>query len=285
VPDSGIPHEIIDRARENLTKNYRPRKASQNYYELKGLVFCGSCGLRMTTYTAKGYRYYICQKRRKWGAEACDGPLRSAETTTTRKRSVGLENEVIDYVQDLIGNPDKLKAQLDAAIAAESTRNADKDVASWVGVVEECDRKRAAYQDQQAAGLMTLDELADKLRALETTRATAEGHLANARAGLNRVEDLRATKTAMLRAYTTGIEYDGIRYFSPEMRREIYEALRLGITVAPDGTARIRGNADAKVIRITRAVEDYAAEVEEYRGRLKVSSSKDSAVVMAEVAG
>jgi hypothetical protein len=54
VPDSGIPHEIIDLARENLTKNYRPRKASQNYYELKGLVFCGSCGLRMTTYTAEG---------------------------------------------------------------------------------------------------------------------------------------------------------------------------------------------------------------------------------------
>jgi hypothetical protein len=132
---------------------------------------------------------------------------------------------------------------------------------------------------------MTLDELADKLRALEVTRTTAEGHVANARAGLNRVEDLRATKRAMLEAYAAGIEYDGISYFSPEMRREIYEALRLRITVGSDGTAHIQGNADANVIRLTRGVEDYAAEVEEYRGKLRVSSSKGSAVVMAEVAG
>jgi hypothetical protein len=58
------------------------------------------------------------------------------------------------------------------------------------------------------------------------------------------------------------------------------------VTVAADGSARIRGNADANVIRLTRGVADYAAEVEEFRGRLRVSSlSKDSDEVMAEVAG
>jgi site-specific DNA recombinase len=101
VPDAGIPQETIERARNNLTKNYRPRRASKHYYELKGLVFCDSCGLRMTTYTAGDYRYYICQKRRKWGIEACDGPVRTAETARKRRRSVGLENEVMDYVQKL----------------------------------------------------------------------------------------------------------------------------------------------------------------------------------------
>jgi hypothetical protein len=188
-------------------------------------------------------------------------------------------------VQDLISTPDKLQAQLDAAIAAESTRNPDKDMTTWVGVVEDCDRKRAAYQDQQAAGPMTLDELADKLRALEGTKATAEDHLSNARAGQDRVEELRTTKKAMLEAYTAGIQHDGIRYFSPEMRREIYESLRLGVTVAADGTARIQGNADANVIRLTHGVEDYGHEVERYRGKLRVSSSKVSAMEMAEVAG
>jgi hypothetical protein len=152
VPDSGIPHKTIGTARENLSTNYRPRAQAGHYYKLKGLVYCEECGLRMTTYTAGGYRYYVCQKRRKWGTEACGGALRSAETTTTRKRSIGLEDEVTDYVQDVISNPDKLRAQLDAAIAAESTRNPDKDVTSWLRVVDDCDKKRGAYQDQQAAG-------------------------------------------------------------------------------------------------------------------------------------
>jgi site-specific DNA recombinase len=287
VPDSGIPHEIIDRARENLSKNYRPRTQAGHYYELKGLVYCESCGLKMTTYTAGGYRYYICQSRRKF--QSCDGAVRSAKTTTKRKRSVGLEDEVMDYVQDLIENPDKLSAQLDAAIAAESTRNPDDDVASWLRAVDECDRKRGAYQDQQAAGLMTLDELADKLRELDRTKATAEEHLANARAGQNRVEELQATKRAMLEAYTAGIAYDGIHSFPAEMRREIYDALQLKVTVSPYGTPRYQGLANAQVIRLTRGVEEYGHEVEQYREKLRVggkpSSSKRTATVMAEVAG
>ena len=214
---------------------------------------------------------------------------RSAKTTTKRKRSVGIEDEVMDYVQDLIANPDKLSTQLDAAIAAESIRNAEDDVTSWLRVVGDCDRKRGAYQDQQAAGLMTLDELADKLRELDKTKATAEEHLADARAGENRVEELRATKRAMLQAYAAGITYDGIHSFPAEMRREIYDALQLKVTVSPDGTPRYQGIADAQVIRLTRAVEEYGHEVEQYREKLRVrgklSSSKGTATVMAEVAG
>jgi site-specific DNA recombinase len=287
VPDSSIPHEIIDRARENLSKNYRPRAQAGHYYELQGLVYCEECGLRMTTYTAGGYRYYICQSRRKF--QSCDGPVRSATTTTKRKRSVGLEDEVMDYVQGLISSPDKLRAQLDAAIAAESTRNRDKDVASWLRVVDDCGKKRAKYQEMYAADVVTLDELRTKLHELDATKSQAEEHLANARAGQSRVEELRATKKAMLEAYATGIQYDGIRYFTPEMRREIYEALRLKVTVAADGNPRIQGIADAQVIRLTRGVVEYGREVEQYRQKLmvggKVSSSKGTATVMAEVAG
>ena len=51
----------------------------------------------MTTYTAGGYWYYICQSRRK--SQSCDGPVRSAKTMTKRKRSVGLEDEGMDYVK------------------------------------------------------------------------------------------------------------------------------------------------------------------------------------------
>jgi site-specific DNA recombinase len=289
VPDSGTPHEIIDRARENLSKNYRPRAQAGHYYELKGLVYCEECGLRMTTYTAGGYRYYICQKRRKWGIEVCTGAVRSAETTTTRRRNIGLEDEVADYVQDLISNPDKLRAQLHAAIAAESTRNPDQDVTSWLRVLDDCGKKREKYQKMYASDLVTLDELSDKLRELDKTKATAEEHLANARAGQSRIEELRATNKAMLEAYTAGIAYDGIHSFPAEMRREVYEALRLKVTVAKDGTPRMQGVADAQVIRLTRAVEDYGHEVEQYREKLRVggelSSSKGTATVMSVEVG
>ncbi len=73
------------------------------------------------------------------------------------------------------------------------------------------------------------------------------------------------------------------------MRREIYKALRLKVTVAKDSMPRIQGVVDAQVIRLTRAVEDYGHEVEQYREKVRVggklSSSKDTATVMAEVAG
>jgi hypothetical protein len=81
---------------------------------------------------------------------------------------------------------------------------------------------------------------------------------------------LRATKKAMLEAYTARLAYNGTHSFPPEIRREIYEALRLKVRVAKDGTPRIQGVADAQVIELTRAVEDYGYEVEHYREKLRV---------------
>lgn len=285
VPDSGIPHEIIDRARENLTKNYRPRAKAQHYYELKGLVFCEECGLRMTTYTADGYRYYICQKRRKYkpdDPDYCNGAVRSAETTQRRKRSVGLEDDVMDYVQDLISNPDRLSREIDVAIATVETRKDDS--ATWFKVVEKADRDRAADQEMFRAGVMTMDELTANLARYEEQRKIAEGHLAESRGQQQRVEELRATKRALLGAYATEIEYDGIRYLEPELRREIYDALQFSVLVAADGTPRFKGVADAQVIKLSRAVERHG-EVSYGRLRPGLSLSKDTAVVMAEVAG
>jgi hypothetical protein len=131
--------------------------------------------------------------------------------------------------------------------------------------------------------LMTMDELASKLRALGSTKATAEGHLAQAREGGNRIEELRTAKRAMLAAYASGILYDGIYYFSPELRREIYEALRLKITVG-HGSLKFDANVDAEVIRLTREVEEYAGEIERYRDKVRISRKKTDKV-MVEVAG
>ncbi len=70
----------------------------------------------------------------------------------------------------------------------------------------------------------------------------------------------------MLEAYEHGIYYDGIAHFSPEMRRELYENLRLKVTVGRD-TVRYQGNAD--IVKLTRGVQGYAEEVMTHRTRVE----------------
>lgn len=62
VADSGIPHEVIDAARDAVNRAYRPRKQSRHFYELRGMLRCSCCGLVMSGYsTGSGFRYYRCQ--------------------------------------------------------------------------------------------------------------------------------------------------------------------------------------------------------------------------------
>lgn len=89
------------------------------------------------------------------------------------------------HVDSLLENPEKIRLQLlDAAIAAETMRNPDEDAIGWLRMVEECDRKRAAYQDQQAAGYMTLEELGSKLAELDKSKATARGRWIGCKRGV-----------------------------------------------------------------------------------------------------
>ena len=172
------------------------------------------------------------------------------------------------YVQDLVSDPTKLRAQLDAAIEKETAalQNPDAGAVAWMKTIEDYRRKRAAYQDQQAAGLMTLDELGEKLRRLDDAKATAERELSRMQDGQRTVDELIAAKRAMLEAYERGIYYDGIAYFSPEMRRELYENLRLKVTVGRD-TLRYQGNAD--IMKLTRGVREYAEEALSHRARVE----------------
>jgi hypothetical protein len=53
------------------------------------------------------------------------------------------------------------------------TRDPQHEAEVWAQKIADCDQRRSAYQDQQAAGLMTLEELGTKLRELNNTRSTA----------------------------------------------------------------------------------------------------------------
>ncbi len=92
----------------------------------------------MTGYsTGDGFRYYSCQKRKKWGRSACEGPMRRADK---------LEQDVMRNVDTLLESPETINAHLDAAIAVESERSRDEDTVSWLRIIEACDKRRAAFQ-------------------------------------------------------------------------------------------------------------------------------------------
>jgi site-specific DNA recombinase len=72
VPDSGIPPEIVRRARETIKGNIKAvSKNSDRIWELSGNVaVCSECGRRMVAHTTlnaekKRYHYYICSNRQR----------------------------------------------------------------------------------------------------------------------------------------------------------------------------------------------------------------------------
>jgi len=149
VAGSGIPHEVIDEARRKLDAKYRPRPTAVNTFELGGMLTCSVCGCRITAYSsghnAKGnpYRYYVCNKRNRDTSQCPEGASWNADK---------LEKEVMRRVESFLQDPEAVRVTLDKAIEEAGSGNP----APWLLKVEECDRRRAAYQDQQAAGVMTI---------------------------------------------------------------------------------------------------------------------------------
>jgi hypothetical protein len=64
-----------------------------------------------------------------------------------------------------------------------------------------CDRLRSAYQDQQAAELMTLEELGGKLEELDRTRGSARSELERLRKRGERVEERERDRDAVIESH------------------------------------------------------------------------------------
>jgi hypothetical protein len=213
--------------------------------------------------TGKTYSYYTCMKRRKEGSTACpDGAT---------FRGDELEREVMAWVDDLLDDPDRIAKHIDEAIARETAalRDPDAEARIWAERIFDCDRKRAAYQDQQAAGYMPLDELGAKLKQLDEDRATAEQHLDRLKGGQQRIQQLKAQKRFILETFGEGLKL-GLMWFPPQVRRAIYQMLQLKITVSGDGTIWAEADVNANVICLTRDVEEYARRLNEAKRRIEV---------------
>ncbi len=272
----GTTREVtVEAARANLEDRYRPRRKATRYYDLRGLLRCEGCGLVLTTYTTgtdrvtgRKYAYYVCQSRRKWGPEAC--------LTGPRLPAGSAEMEVARWAEGILDDPVKLAARMDAAItkaqgAASTPAITERALAEAITAL---DAKRERLVDLAADGLLGKDELARRLSALDGERLTLEAELARARASTGRVEELVRQKEILLVAFGTGLRR-GIGWMPPQLRREVYEALGLSITVAADGGMRAHAEVDAAAMRFSHEVERYARALVEADERLQEAERRN----------
>lgn len=159
VPDSGIPRELVDLAREAIKDNVKYSQNNRRPWVLSGgIARCGECGWAMTTHSVWGPKskhvnhYYRCSKAQVNHAyKSC--------LNSKHHRADKLEPMVWDYVSGVMKNPEELRADLGRMIelARRGTRgDPGREAKLWAEKLAEADRKPARYQEAFAADAVTL---------------------------------------------------------------------------------------------------------------------------------
>ena len=229
-----LPRELVDQARSMMAVNRgSERKHLAREWEVRELMRC-SCGVSMVTHHTNPepkriYHYYSCRSRRE---------LRSMGHC--RQRSIQakeVEPLVWEFVSNLLKDPERIRAGMNALIARESEadcRASGEQAAAWTKKLEECDRLRAAYQDQQAAGLMTLEELASKIKGIEETRRLALAELSALEVREARISELERDRDALLESWSERVP-EGLDSLTGQERNKVYRMLRLEVIPTKDG--------------------------------------------------
>ncbi len=230
-----LPRGLVEQVRAILAANRPPeRKRLARQWELRGLLRC-SCGWKMATHTStsKGngadYHYYVC-KQLKERRRTCDCTQRAVRATKA-------ERAVWGFVSDLLRDPEEIRRGMEGLIEQERTsrtRDPVHEAEVWAQKIAECDQRRGAYQDQQAAGLMTLDELGSELREIDNIRRTAERELAVLKDHRRRVEDLEQDRDALLEDMVAMVP-EALDSLSGEDKNRIYRMLRFEVTPTAEG--------------------------------------------------
>jgi site-specific DNA recombinase len=227
-----LSREMVDRVRAvaGSARAYE-RKHLAREWELRGIIRCG-CGRKMSTRTAKvGGRlyYYVCNR-----------PAAEKKTRGCAQRCIrvdGVEDLIWRFVSDLLKDPYRIQASIEELVERERAgghEDAEHEARTWAETAAECSRLRSAYQDQQAAGLMTLEELGFKLKDLEQTRKVAEAELATLNAREERARKLEDDRDALVASYVEAVP-EALDSLSGEERSRVYEMLRLEVRPDPEG--------------------------------------------------
>jgi site-specific DNA recombinase len=227
-----LPRKLVDQARlmiESRTGLERKHQARQ--WELKGVMRC-SCGKNMITNTSRpkgnAYHYYRCKREAAYGRDACPQPALRIER---------VEPLVRDFVFGVLSDPDTTCRGLDALIQRETEEVREDSTLQAETLSEKLSqnaRTRRAYQDQQAAGLMTLEELAGRLDELEHTHKVLEAELAALERTHQKAEELKEDREAALASLAASIPQalDGL---TGDEINTVYRKLRLRVVPSEKG--------------------------------------------------
>ncbi|MCA1848569.1 MAG: zinc ribbon domain-containing protein, partial [Actinobacteria bacterium] len=191
-------------------------------------------GTHTTTANGKPYHYYKCFCRSDYKRGICEQNSLRAER---------VEESVWEFVSSLLKDPDRIRAGMDRLIEQErNTRRGDpeREAQAWAETITKCARSRNAYQDQQAAGLMTLEELGSKLKDLDETRLHAERELRALKDSQARAEELEEDRDTLLESLSGQVP-ESLDSLDGEERNTIYRMLRLEVMPTPEGGYGLTG--------------------------------------------
>jgi site-specific DNA recombinase len=245
IPDAGIPRQLVDAARQNLKERLtrKPSRAALRFWELSGgILRCGCCGWAFSSIPVssrgKPRRYYYrCPNRAVNGLEACQ--------MRTNYRAEKIEGQIWETVSQILTDPEQLRADLEEMMDRErqSSLRGDPQLEkkAWMDKLAETDCMRSGYQEQAAKGLMTLDELAARLRELEGTRRAAERELAILEDRRETMEQLERDKDLLLDHYAA-MAPEALSSLTPEERHQVYKMLRLKVIAHLSGDVELAGD-------------------------------------------
>jgi len=241
VPDSGVPREWVDAAREAVKDNRRPARAGSREWELTGGVLrCGECGRSMSarTYKKPGglYLYYCCAAGAYVARHTC--------SARTHHKAEELEARVWSIVSEVLKDPARLRTGLDRMIEEERRRShgdPGAETERWLAQISESGRKRVRYQEMAAEGLINFEELRERLSALEEARGVAERELRELRRRTERLERLERDRDGLLESYA-GLVPQAIDDLSSGERHRVYRMIGMRARLDPDGSLELGGD-------------------------------------------
>jgi hypothetical protein len=210
-------------------------EAQMRFWELSGGVLrCPDCGRALVALSAwkrytrkdgtrKKHFHYACATRRQRGKEACS----YSRTPNAQK----IETELWEAVKAVLLDPERLERGLDAYLEAEKRKyggDLEKEARALTNRIDEVERKRGAYQDLAAEGLMEREELRAKLDALSRQKAAATEGLAALEEHRRKVREIELSREKVLARYRNAVP-EALEKTEGTERRTVYNTL--GVTV------------------------------------------------------